>query len=202
MLGADDIASLTAAGIAEVTVARLGAHDLDEDAAAALIASALVPDPQAANLRLTGASTGRVNIYATLPGVLTLDVPAIEAANLVDPMITVATLPPFARTRTRGMVATVKIIAYGIDATRAQRAADLLKGAAWVHPVQLHSASLIQTDTGAGPGKGEDAIAGRLEALGITLKDPDRIGHVRSARCGARGPARCGGAGDTVRDAG
>ncbi len=51
----------------------------------------------------------------TAPGVLELDVPAIEAVNRVDPLITLATLPAFARTRARGMVATVKIIAYGVD---------------------------------------------------------------------------------------
>ena len=177
VLGPGDVAKLQATGISEVIVARLGAQDLGEDAAAALIARALVPDPDAAHLRLTTAATGRVNIYGVGPGVLTLDVPAIEAANRIDPLITLATLPPFARTRARGMVATVKIIAYGIDGARAEQAAGLLHGAMRAHPVTIRTATLIQTDIGAGPGKGEDAMRRRLDTLGIAMHSADAVAH-------------------------
>ena len=177
VLAAADIAAMQAAGLAEVIVARLDASDLGEDAAAGLIAAAMVPDPAAAHLRLTTASTGRVNIYAELPGVLELNVAALEAANRVDPMITIATLPPFARTRARGMVATVKIIAYGLAHVAAARAADLARNAMRVCPVVVKNAVLIQTDTGAGAGKGEDAMRARLDALGIALRDVQVVAH-------------------------
>jgi molybdenum cofactor cytidylyltransferase len=177
VLEAQDLAAMQAAGLGDVIVARLGPNDLGEDHAAGQIAQALVPDANAANLRLTDPGTGRVNIYAQAPGVLDLNVPAIEAANRVDPMITIATLPPFARTHTRGMVATVKIIAYGVDRTAVQQAAELARGAMRVRPVTMKNAVLIQTDTGSGPGKGQDAIAARLKALGITLSATVTVPH-------------------------
>lgn len=177
LLSADDIAAMKAAGLSEVIVARLGPDDLGEDAAAAQIARALVPDPETAQLRLTDPGTGRVNIYAKAPGVLDLNVAAIEAANHVDPMITIATLPPFARTHARGMVATVKIIAYGVDKNAVTKAATLARNAMRVRPVVLRNAVLIQTDTGSGPGKGQDAIAARLDALGIALNATVTVPH-------------------------
>ena len=177
VLDAGDIGALRAAGLDEVIVARLDPGDIGEDAAAARIAAAMVPDPKAAHLRRTTAATGRVNLYATAPGVLDLDVARIEAANRIDPMITVATLPAFARTRARGMVATVKIIAYGVAAAAVERAEAALRDAMRLRPVALKTAHLIQTDTGAGAGKGEAAIAGRLQALGMDLAGSETVPH-------------------------
>ncbi|MDJ0630252.1 MAG: molybdopterin-binding protein [Rhodobacter sp.] len=191
VLNAEDVAAMAAIGRAEVIVAQLDPGDLDEDAAAALIAGSMVPDPDAARLRLTEASTGRVNVYATVPGVLVLDVDKIEAANRVDPLITIATSMPFARTRGRMMVATVKIIAYGIAAAAAEAAARAVRDAMRVRPVELKTATLIQTDIGAGPGKGEAAIRGRLEALGMDLIAapvvPHRTGPLAAALAAAEG---------------
>ncbi len=172
-----DVTAMAAAGLVEVTVARLGPGDLAENEAAARIAAAMAPDPGAAGLRLTGASTGRVNVYAGTPGVLVLDVAAIEAANRIDPMITIATLPPFARTRARGLVATVKIIAYGVAGAAVERAATLVRDAILVRPVEISDAVLIQTDTGTGTGKGEIAVRGRLETLGIALTEVVNVPH-------------------------
>ena len=177
VLDAGDIGALRAAGLDEVIVARLDPGDIGEDAAAARIAAAMVPDPKAAHLRRTTAATGRVNLYATAPGVLDLDVARIEAANRIDPMIPVATLPAFARTRARGMVATVKIIAYGVAAAAVERAEAALRDAMRLRPVALKTAHLIQTDTGAGAGKGEAAIAGRLQALGMDLAGSETVPH-------------------------
>ncbi|MGB5559308.1 MAG: molybdopterin biosynthesis protein, partial [Paracoccaceae bacterium] len=178
VLDAADLAALAAAGHDPVTVARLDPGDIGEDAAATLVAAAMVPDPAGAGLRLTTAATGRVNVYATGPGVLGLDVAAIEAANRVDPMITIATLPNLARTRDRGMVATVKIIAYGVAEQAARAAADRVRGAMRVHPVRLRSATLIQTEIGRDdPGKGEAAMAARLAALGMELTETRDVPH-------------------------
>ena len=70
VLNADDIAALQAAGEARITVARLEPGDIAEDAAAAELAHALVPDPKAAGLQVGRAFTGRVNLHATRPGIL------------------------------------------------------------------------------------------------------------------------------------
>ncbi len=177
VLTREDLSALRAAGEREVIVARLEPGDLDEDAAAGRIAQALVPDPAAAHLRLTAARTGRVNLYATGLGILDLDVPRIETANRVDPMITIATLPAHARTRKGGMVATVKIISYGVAESAVETAGDHLQGAMRVRPVRLRSASLVVSDIGGGPGKGAEAMRARLEALGMELAEVSVVPH-------------------------
>jgi hypothetical protein len=85
LLGEAEVAALRAGGIAEVTVARLSPGDVPEDAAAARLAAALVPDPAAAGLGRTQAFTGRVNLNATGPGIVEMDVAAIHALNRIDP---------------------------------------------------------------------------------------------------------------------
>ena len=57
-------------------------------------------------------------------GVADVDRAAIDAANAVDPMITVATVPRWQRMAPGGMVATVKIIAYGVAGEALERAAE------------------------------------------------------------------------------
>ncbi|RMD93833.1 MAG: molybdopterin biosynthesis protein, partial [Alphaproteobacteria bacterium] len=128
-------------------------------------------------LTLTAAATGRVNIYARFPGVLRVDAAAIHAANRVDPMITIATLPDYARTGERLMVATVKIISYGVSAASAEAAALAARGALRVEPVRLKTASLVITDIGTGPGKGEEATRARLDALGMELAEVRVVPH-------------------------
>ena len=96
MLGAADVAALAAAGVAEVTVARLEPGDLSEDAAAAAVAAALAADPAALGLSLSAPFTGRVNVFAETAGLLRVDAAAVAALNGVDPAITLATLPDLA----------------------------------------------------------------------------------------------------------
>ena len=177
VLESRDIAQLRTAGVASVIAAILDAGDLTEDDAATRIADALVPDPEAGGLRLTVASTGRVNVYATGPGVLKLDETALHALNRLDPMVTVATLPPFARLAAGTMAATVKIISYAVPEAVVAEGAALCAGALTRAPVRLKNATLVVTDLGQGPGKGEDAIALRLERLGMTLTAVEVVPH-------------------------
>ncbi len=177
ILDASDLASMREAGLQDVIVARLDADDIAEDPAAASIARAMVPDPALSYLRLTEASTGRVNFHATVPGVLKLEVDRIEAANRVDPLITIATLPPLEQTGPGRLVATVKIISYGVARPSVERVTELLRGAMCIQPVVIRDAALIQTDTGAGPVKGENAVRGRLEALGIAMGEVVTVPH-------------------------
>lgn len=184
-----DLARVAAAGHAEVVAARLGPGDVGEDEAALRIARALAPNPGAAGVRTTAASAGRVNLHAVRPGVLELDSPRIEAMNRLHPMITLATLPQYARTRDRAMVATVKIISYGVEENAVDAAAETVRGAMRVRPVKMKTAVLIQTDVGSGPGKGEAAMRGRLDALGMTLSAvvsvPHRVDPLANAIAGA-----------------
>ena len=114
ILGPEEIAQLRATGRTEVIAARLDADDLHEDAAALTIAQALVPDPEASGLDLRRVGTGRVNLHARSAGVVEVIAPRVDALNAVDPMITLATVPRWQRVKAGEMVATVKVIAYGV----------------------------------------------------------------------------------------
>jgi molybdenum cofactor cytidylyltransferase len=110
VIGLADIAALQAAGIDEVVVARLEAGDLDENSAAARLAQALA----GRGLTIEAAFTGRVNLFAREAGIFTAQVPAVDAFNAVDEAITLATLPSHRAVVAGEMVATVKIIPYGL----------------------------------------------------------------------------------------
>lgn len=189
VLGPGEIAALAAAGLREVTVARLDADDVAEDTAAARLAEALVPDEESAGLDLTPAFTGRVNLKARSPGVLAVDAEKVNAFNRVHPAITLATLPHLARVATGQLCATVKVIAYAVPEAAIREASAVGTGALHRLPVVRRSAGLIMTEV---PGqdrkldaKGKRAIEGRLRALGMDLAAvravPHEIGDVAAA---------------------
>ena len=192
-----DVERLRDAGLEAVTVARLAPGDVEEDAAAARLAAALVPDPDAAGLRVGPAATGRVNLHATGPGIVEIDAAAIRALNAVDPTITFATLPPWARVAERTLVGTVKIIAYAVEGPALDRACEAASEAIRRRAPVLREVSLILTEVAGVPqdpgGKGPRAVAGRVEALGgsvvETLVVPHETGSLRAAVVGARGEA-------------
>lgn len=174
-----DVDALLAAGIATVTVAVLSPDDLHEDAAATALAHAIVRDPAAAQVRLANAATGRVNIYATSAGIVRLDRAAIEAVNRVNPMITIATLQPFQRVAAGTMIATVKIIAYGVPAADVDAACRAGADALTVRAPVYQTATLIETQIGETPPatKGRDALQTRLKRLGLSLSDRIVVRH-------------------------
>lgn len=168
VVGPGDIARLRAAGMSEVTVARLEAQDVHEDAAAARLAGAI--HDGAPGFHPGTPFTGRVNLVADGPGVVLVDAAKITAANRLDPMITVATVAPYHQTHSGGMIATVKIISYAVNEAVLERAMMAARGAIRLAPPRYASASLIVSDTAEGPGlKGVDAIRNRLTGLGMRL---------------------------------
>lgn len=180
VLTADDIAILAANDIADVVVAQLDADDLHEDVAAQAVAEAFVP--HANGLRLTKATTGRVNVVATAPGIFWCDEAAIRAANNVDPMITIATLAQYQRVVAGDLVATIKIISYGVTQTNVNAAVLATK------PLNLLTAvhdnvTLIETQIGPDTPspKGRAAMATRLERLGSCLTGRVVVEHTEEA---------------------
>ena len=173
--------ALSEAGLAEVTVARLAPDDLDENSAAAQLAAAIVPNPDAACLKLSPAFTGRVNLNAVGPGIVIQDPVAIHALNRVHPSITLATLPQYTRVAAGTLVGTVKIIAYGVEKASVLAACEASASALRVLPVRRKTASLILTEVpGQKPSlndKGRAAVEGRLKALGITLNTCETVPH-------------------------
>lgn len=178
ILGAEEIATLRALGLTEVIVARLDPDDLHEDAAAMAIAQALVSDPAAAGLRLKAVGTGRVNIHAAATGVVEVLAERVKALNAVDPMLTLATVPPWQRVGQEEMVATVKVIAYGVPRASVEGAAQAGRAALRLWPVRLRTAALIQTVTDADDGaSGHRAIGQRLQALGVAMQPKRLVPH-------------------------
>jgi molybdenum cofactor cytidylyltransferase len=178
VLTAEDLAQLAATGLTEVIVARLAPDDIAEDAAALTLARALVPDPAAAGLSLRPVGTGRVNIHAEAPGLAEVLADRIHAANAVDPMITVATVPQWQRMGAGEMVATVKIIAYAVAGPVLQAACAAGRDALRLrHPV-LGRAALIQTTVADDDGdKGQRVIHDRLARFSVGLAPKTVVPH-------------------------
>jgi len=110
-LDAEDIAAIKAAGITSVSGARLQNGDMAEDAAAAAVATLLAgPNTQAHE-----PYTGRCNLHATTHGVLVVDAKTIIRTNRIDEAVTVGTLPPWSVVRKGQIIATVKIIPFGVN---------------------------------------------------------------------------------------
>ncbi|MEQ8292076.1 MAG: molybdopterin-binding protein [Roseovarius sp.] len=191
VLGAADLGKLAEAGIAEVTVARPDAGDLSENDAAEMLAGAI--HHGAKGLHLSAPFTGRVNLVADGPGVVLLEAERINAANAVDPMITVATVPPYRQIHAGGMVATVKIISYAVAESAVAEAAEAARGAIRLAEPAFGDATLILTDIPGGPGeKGVEAIEARLSGLGMVLAETVSVAHDEAALAEALAAAKGG----------
>ncbi len=178
VLAQGDLAALAAAGHASVIAARLGPDDLGEDAAALAIAEALAGP----GLALQVVGTGRVNLLATGPGLAQIRAEAVHSVNAADPAITLATVPEWQRMDAGGMVATVKIIAYGLDRAAVSRACTMGAGALSLAPPLLRQAVMIETQTGTpGSDKGWRVTAERLARLEVALAPEVLVAHEEAA---------------------
>lgn len=108
ILSRADIDRLRAAGLIDVIAAQLEVSDVPEDRAALRLATALA----GTGTRVSAAFTGRTNIYATERGIALIDEERVNAVNLIDEAVTLATLRPHAVVEPRQMLATIKIIPF------------------------------------------------------------------------------------------
>jgi molybdenum cofactor cytidylyltransferase len=111
-IGAAEVEALNKAGVKEIVVVRLEQGDVSEDVAAASIAEAVTGD----GITAERAFTGRANLFAGRAGVLVIDRAAVDRINGIDEAITFATLPAFKPVVEGEMVATVKLIPFGVEA--------------------------------------------------------------------------------------
>jgi molybdenum cofactor cytidylyltransferase len=182
VLTSDDVDALAVQGHLEIIVARYEPADLAEDDAAGRLAHAIA----GTGLRLSQAATGRVNVFATGPGIAQIDPSAIDAFNGINPMITVATVPPYFRVQADVMVATIKIISYAVPEADVVQACDVARSALTVRTPQFTNATLIETMIAEEPGvKGRQALAGRLDRLGLTLSPRVIVPHTQDALAAA-----------------
>jgi molybdenum cofactor cytidylyltransferase len=141
VLSAADVAALAASGRTTVVCARLDPGDLAEDAAATRIATALA-GPSA---RIVPTHTGRTNLHAEVDGLFLVDRAAIAAVNAIDEAITVATVHAYQPVRAGEMVATVKIIPFGVAEAAVEAATEAARGAASVRAWRGCRAGLVLT---------------------------------------------------------
>lgn len=179
-LDAADVRALLDAGFTSVVAARLEADDVGEDAAAERVTGAV----QGGNLVASAPFTGRCNLYAAESGVLTYSRARLDALNLIDEAVTIAALPPYSPVQTRQMVATVKIIPYGVAAASLDEVMRLTRADAAllsVAPFVPTRVGLIQTRAG-GSGdklfnKTRASVQSRIEALGSRLVEERHCLH-------------------------
>jgi molybdenum cofactor cytidylyltransferase len=182
VIGPADVAALEAAGIKQITVARVEADDVAEDKAAAEIAGAVAGD----GVRVDRAFTGRANLFAETAGVLVVERDAIDRLNRVDESITFATLPAYKPVVAGEMIATVKIIpfAVGKDAER-QALAIADRPLVRVAPYRIKKIGVVSTLL---PGLAEKVVEKtlkitmeRLRPAGAAIVAERRVAHEQGA---------------------
>jgi molybdenum cofactor cytidylyltransferase len=184
LIGKAEIAALEAAGIPELTVARLEPGDVSEDTAAGEIATAIAGE----GVHVERAFTGRSNLFAESAGVLVVDRAAVDALNRVDPSITLATLAAYAPVVAGKMIATVKIIPFAVSqAARdaALAAAGKARPLVRVAPYRVRRLGIVSTVL---PGLADKVIektlritAERIAPAGARIVAERRVPHETGA---------------------
>lgn len=184
ILSAADVAALAATGLRTVVAARLEAGDRHEDAAASAIAESVIGP----GLSATAAFTGRANLIAAARGLLVVARERLDALNLVDEAVTLATLPPYGLVEPRQMVATIKIIPFAVPEAVLHRCLEIARRDGpliRVAPLRRRKVGLVQTVL---PGfketlldKTKAAVDSRLAALDCPPAEELRCAHEEAA---------------------
>src|SRR5215212_1735247 len=141
-IGAAEVEALNKAGVKEIVVVRLEEGDVSEDEAAASIAQAVAGE----GVNVERAFTGRANLFAARPGVLVVDRAAVDRINGIDEAITFATLAAFKPVVEGEMIATVKLIPFGVEARLRDAAVDVAgKGALRIAPYTIKKVGVVST---------------------------------------------------------
>jgi molybdenum cofactor cytidylyltransferase len=141
-VGAAEVEALNKAGVKEIVVVRLEDGDVSEDVAAASIAQAVVGD----GVNVERAFTGRSNLFAARAGVLVVDRAAVDRINGVDEAITFATLAAYKPVVEGEMIATVKLIPFGVEAKLRDAAVAAAGGGALrIAPYTVKRVGIVST---------------------------------------------------------
>ncbi|MDE2603315.1 MAG: molybdopterin-binding/glycosyltransferase family 2 protein [Bradyrhizobium sp.] len=141
-IGPSEVEALENAGVKEIVVIRLEEGDVSEDIAAGSIARAIAGD----GVNVERAFTGRSNLFAARAGVLMVDRAAVDSINRVDESITFATLPAFKAVVPGEMIATVKIVPFGIESGLCEMAvAAARSGSMSVAPYKIKRVGVVST---------------------------------------------------------
>jgi molybdenum cofactor cytidylyltransferase len=141
-IGAAEVEALTRAGVKEIVVVRLEDGDVSEDVAAASIAQAVAGD----GVNVERAFTGRANLFAARAGVLVVERDAVDRINGVDEAITFATLAAYKPVVEGEMIATVKLIPFGVEAKLRDAAVAAANGGALrIAPYTIKRVGIVST---------------------------------------------------------
>jgi len=178
VIGANEVDALAKAGVNEIVVAQLEQGDISEDAAAASIAQAIGGE----GITVERAFTGRSNLFAAQAGVLVADREAVNRINRVDEAITLATLPNYKPVVEGEMVATVKIVPFGMPAKLRDEAVSFVpRDALRIAPYRIKKVGIVSTLL---PGLAKKVVektlqvtAERLAPAGAKIIAEKRIAH-------------------------
>jgi molybdenum cofactor cytidylyltransferase len=185
-IGRSEVEALKKAGVAEVVVVRLEEGDVSEDVAAASIAQAVTGD----GIDVERAFTGRANLFAGRAGVLVIDRAAVDRINAVDEAITFATLSAFKPVVEGEMVATVKLIPFGVEAKLRDAAVKAAgQSALRIAPYTIKRVGVVSTLLpGLAPKVVEKTLrvtAERLAPAGAAIIAERRVEHEEAALAAA-----------------
>lgn len=185
-IGPAEVEALEKAGVRQIVVACLEPGDVSENDAASSIAQAVSGD----GINVERAFTGRANLFAARPGLLVVDRAAVDRINGVDEAITFATLPAFKPVVEGEMVATVKIIPFGVEAALRDAAVKAATSSVLrVAPYVIRRVGVVSTLL---PGLAPKVIdktlrvtAERLAPAGATIIGERRVPHEQAALAAA-----------------
>jgi len=185
-IGPAEVEALTRAGVQEIVVVRLEEGDVSEDVAAASIAKAVAGE----GVNVERAFTGRANLFAAKAGVLVVDRAAVDRINGVDEAITFATLAAYKPVVEGEMVATVKLIPFGVEAKLRDAAVKAASGGALrIAPYTIKRVGIVSTLLpGLAPKVVEKTLrvtAERLAPAGATIIAERRVPHDEAALAAA-----------------
>jgi molybdenum cofactor cytidylyltransferase len=185
-IGPAEVEALTRAGVKEVVVVRLEDGDVSEDVAAARIAQA-VAGP---GINVERAFTGRANLFAAKSGVLVVDRAAVDRINGIDEAITFATLAAYKPVVENEMIATVKLIPFGVEARLCDAAVATASGSALrIAPYTIKRVGIVSTLLpGLAPKVIEKTLrvtAERLAPAGASIIAERRVPHEEAALAAA-----------------
>ena len=180
VLTESDTGALTKAGVRSITGVRLDPDDYDENSAAEKIARAAAGN----NISISTARTGRGNVLAATRGLVTVDPDRLDALNLVDETATLATLVPFAAVEKGDIIATAKIITFGVAKATIGKCEKIAKDGSplvGIAPFLPKQIGLVQT---AFPAHREQILdkatavtRARVQSLGCDFIDDIRTAH-------------------------
>ena len=173
-----DLSFLKEYGYEKIVCAKLEEGDLNEDVAAAELATLIA----GANLVKGNAFTGRCNLFSETSGLVVFNPLYLDRFNSVHESITLGTVAPFQNVSKGQMIATLKIIPFAIPSKLLRKIKankDDFENLLHVAPYPEKKVTLIQSRL---PGTKETVLNSTLEATSFRLQNLGIL-DFNEARC-------------------